>query len=327
MTFSFVPASNIREGHGLFVALVGPTNCGKTFSGLRLARGIAGPSGKIAVLDTEGGRTLHLKNQFKFDASIMAPPFRPERFSEAAEAAEKAGYDVLLIDSFSQEWTGVGGVLEWHDEEVDRLAGDDQRKRQRVNMAAWITPKRQHKTMVSSFLQRRIPIIFSVRGEESIKPDDHGGQPQKIFKMQMDPRFAFEVTVSFKLAQDTKGYIDLADRKSYKMEGVHAHIFKDREQLSERHGEMLAAWARGEDITKTQGRVPPEPVPTGGVSMDQTPAPADAALSDEEALDLVIRADRKAEEGREKFMEWIGTLTKPEQDHLRPMWGRFKERW
>lgn len=315
MTFSFVPADAIREGHGLFVALVGPTNCGKTYSALRLARGIAGPNGKIAVLDTEGGRTLHLKEYFKFDVSVMTAPFRPERFADAAAAAEVAGYDCLVIDSFSQEWTGVGGVLEWHDSEVERMAGGDQRKRQRVNMAAWITPKREHKAMVSSFLQRRIPIIFSIRGDESVKPDDNGGTPQKIFKMQMDSRFAFEVTVSFRLAQDTKGFIDLSDRKSFKMEGIHAHIFKHGEQLSEHHGQQLAAWARGEKIALA---------PTTGSAPS---APSDTGLSDADALSLVEAADRKAEEGKEAFVGWVSSLSEPEKAHLRQMWNRFKQKW
>jgi len=34
---------------------------------------------------------------------------------EAIKAAEKAGYDVLIIDSYSHEWTGPGGCLEIND--------------------------------------------------------------------------------------------------------------------------------------------------------------------------------------------------------------------
>ena len=75
MTFSFRPAKSFTDRHGLFVSLTGGTNSGKTFSALRLARGIAGHNGKVAVLDTEGGRTLHLKDDFDFDASLMDPPF------------------------------------------------------------------------------------------------------------------------------------------------------------------------------------------------------------------------------------------------------------
>lgn len=245
MSFSFRPAVSFTERAGLFVSLTGGTNSGKTFSSLRLARGIAGPEGKIGVLDTEGGRTLHLKDHFAFDANVMDPPFRPERFAEAAKDAEDAGYDVLVIDSFSMEWVGIGGVLDWQASELLRMAGDDFRKQERMKMASWIKPKIAHKAMVYSFLQRRMPIIFSIRGEESVKPAEGGGSPTKLFKSVCSQSFPFEVTVSFRLASDRKGIIDLSDAKSFKMEGPHRKIFRDGDTLAEEHGAALAEWARG----------------------------------------------------------------------------------
>ncbi len=253
--FTFRPAHEISSGHGCFVALTGGTNAGKTFSALRLARGIAGKNGKIAVIDSEGGRTLHLKNDFKFDALVMEPPFRPERFADACKSAEDAKYDVVLIDSWSMEWTGIGGILDWQAEELEAAVERqratamqrgwqfDENKAQNANkLQSWIKPKMAHKAAVYSLLQRRIPIIFSIRGEESIDPETK----KKTFKSVCNQAFPFEVTVSFRLAQDAKGIIDLSDKSSYKMEGAHADIFKHGEQLSERHGELLARWARGE---------------------------------------------------------------------------------
>lgn len=241
MSYTFRPAVSYSERHGCFVALVGGPSSGKTFSALRLARGIAGPKGKIAVLDTEAGRTLHLKNDFAFDVMVMDAPHRPERYAAAARAAEDAGYACLVIDSFSQEWAGVGGVLEWHAEDLERIAGGDAAKRERNRGAAWIKPKSAHKLMVASMLQRRIPIIFAIRGEVSFKPPN-----EKFFKAICNSQFLFEVTVSFRLAPEKKGFIDLSDPTSYKMEGAHRDIFKDGEQLAEKHGEALAAWARGD---------------------------------------------------------------------------------
>lgn len=248
MTFSFRPAASIAERHGCFVALVGPPNSGKTYSAMRLARGIAGPKGKVAVADTEGGRTRHLKEHFDFDVTSIEPPHRPQRYAELAKDAEDAGYDVLLIDSFSAEWAGVGGVLEWADQEAQRIAGGDAGKLERSRGASWIKPKGAHKAMVYSLLQRRIPIIFSIRGEESFKPPS-----EKLFKAVCNQSFLFEVTVSFRLAQDRKGIIDLSDAKTFKMEGVHRDIFKNGEQLSEQHGEALARWAAGGAAPVSQG--------------------------------------------------------------------------
>lgn len=251
MAITFRDADTFTDRHGLFVALVGGTNSGKTFSALRLARGIAGPNGKIAVADTEAGRTLHLKKDFRFDVMLMDPPHRPHRYAEAAKAAEDAGYDVLVIDSFSAEWAGLGGVLSWADDEANRMAGGDEAKRERMRGASWIKPKQEHKAMVYSFLGRRIPIIFSIRGEETFKPPN-----EKFFKAICNQAFLFEVTVSFRLAADRKGIIDLSDLKTFKMEGVHQDIFRHGEQLSEAHGAALARWASGStDLSGTASLV------------------------------------------------------------------------
>lgn len=245
MTFNFKPANSYTDRHGLFVALVGGTNSGKTFSALRLARGIVGPQGKIAVADTEAGRTLHLKHEFNFDVAMMDSPHRPSRYADLAKHAEQKGYGALVIDSFSAEWAGQGGVLSWADDEAARMAGDDEAKRERIKGATWIRPKSAHKAMVYSFLERRMPIIFSIRGEETFIPPN-----QKVFKPICNKLFLFEVTVSFRLASEKKGIIDLSDPKSWKMEGSHRDIFKDGEQLSERHGELLAQWAGGAAVAK-----------------------------------------------------------------------------
>jgi hypothetical protein len=288
MSFVFKSSAAFDERAGLFVSLTGGTNSGKTFSSLRMARGIAGPTGKIAVLDTEGGRTLHLKDEFRFDANVMDPPFRPQRFAEAAKDAEEAGYAALLIDSFSMEWAGLGGVLDWQSEELQRMAGDDYRKQERVKMASWIKPKSAHKAMVYSFLQRRIPIIFSIRGEESVKPGEPGEKPQKIFKPICNSQFPYEVTVSFRLESDRKGYIDLSDPKSYKMEGAHQAIFKSGDRISEEHGAALAEWAKG--------------------SKPIMRAPETIAASSEEPP-LVTEGAMAAERGMETLRAWWARLT------------------
>lgn len=255
MTFSFRPAASFTERHGLFVALVGSTNSGKSFSSLRLARGIAGPAGKVAVLDTEAGRTLHLKQHFDFDVQLLDPPHRPDRYYEAALAAQDAGYDCLVIDSFTAAWRGVGGTLDWIDEELDVAVARARSNAERFNRnfdegytrtsqksAASIRPKMAWKRMVFGFLGLKMPVIFAIRGENTYDPE----KKKEVYKAQIQRDFLFEVTVSFRLASDRKGFVDLSDPSGWKMEGAHRGIFHDGDQLSEEHGAALAAWARGE---------------------------------------------------------------------------------
>lgn len=299
MSFTFAPAASFTERAGLFVSLTGGTNSGKTFSAMRLARGIAGPEGKIAVLDTEGGRTLHLKDAFAFDANVMDAPFRPERFSQAAQAAEQAGYAALVIDSFSMEWVGMGGVLDWQAAEHKRLGGSDAKKGQ-----SWITPKMAHKAMVYALLQRRIPIIFSIRGEETFIPPN-----TKVFKSITNRMFPFEVTVSFRLESERKGYLDLSDPKSWKMEGAHQEIFGHGDRLSEEHGARLAAWARGERVA------PPED--------KQTEAPASTAASMTKRE--LYAAARAAAKGQDAFDEWVNPLPEAAYDALGQIWAELQD--
>lgn len=301
MSFTFAPAVSFTERAGLFVSLTGGTNSGKTYSAMRLARGIAGPTGKIAVLDTEGGRTLHLKDAFAFDANVMDAPFRPERFAEAALAAEKAGYAALVIDSFSMEWVGVGGVLDWQAAEHKRMGGSDAKKGQ-----SWIAPKMAHKAMVYALLQRRIPIIFSIRGEETFVPPS-----TKLFKSITNRMFPFEVTVSFRLESERKGYIDLSDPKSWKMEGAHEAIFRHGERISEDHGAALAAWARGERVASTEQK--------------KLPAPTTSEQPRRTKRDLFDEARAAAAKGQDAFDTWIEALPETAYQTLGQIWAELQD--
>jgi len=233
--FKFSPAK--REGVGLFVGIAGGTGSGKTYSALRIAKGIAGGK-RIAAIDTEGRRMSHYASDFAFDVSDMLAPFRPERFAQAAKDAEEAGYGVLVIDSFSHEWAGEGGVLAMHDE----IMGDDMSK----NMSAWIKPKTAHKAMINSFLQRRIPIVFCMRAEEKTGVAK-GGKPIALGWTPIgDPRFMFELTTMITLANDKPGRVNYDLPR--KIQRQHLHLFPDGELIGEEAGQQLAAWARGDDI-------------------------------------------------------------------------------
>lgn len=233
--FEFKPAK--RAGVGLFVGVAGGTGSGKTYSALRLAKGIAGGK-RIAAIDTEGRRMSHYASDFDFDVSDMLAPFRPDRFADAAKSAEAGGYGVMVIDSFSHEWAGEGGVLAWHDE----LMGDNEKK----NMSAWIKPKTAHKAMINSFLQRRIPIVFCMRAEEKTGVGP-GGKPIAMGWTPIgDPRFMFELTTMITLANDKPGRVNYDLPR--KIQRQHLHLFPDGELIGEDAGIQLAAWARGDDI-------------------------------------------------------------------------------
>ena len=132
MTYTFRPGK--REGLPLLIGIAGPTGAGKTFSAMRLASGLADGE-RFAVIDTENRRALHYADQFAFDHTELRAPFRPERYLEVIEQAAKQ-YGVVVVDSFSHEYAGDGGLLDWHEEELDRIAGDDFKRREAANFSA-----------------------------------------------------------------------------------------------------------------------------------------------------------------------------------------------
>ena len=141
MAFTFRPA--VREDVSLLIGLSGGTGSGKTRSAFRLATGIAGGR-PFAVIDTEAGRAKHYADAFRFDHGDLKPPFRPSAYEDAIKAADDAKYPVIVVDSMSHEWAGEGGILDWQEDELQRMAGDDWKKREACKMAAWIKPKMAH---------------------------------------------------------------------------------------------------------------------------------------------------------------------------------------
>src|SRR5712671_3912293 len=166
MSFEFRAAK--RESVKLLIGVSGASGSGKTWSAMLLAKGLAGTA-KFAVIDTENRRASMYADYFKFDAGDLAAPFSPDCYLEAIQAADKAGYPVIVVDSMSHEWAGDGGCLDMQEKELDRMAGDDWKRREACKMSAWIKPKMSHKAMMSKLLQVNAHVILCFRAESKIE--------------------------------------------------------------------------------------------------------------------------------------------------------------
>jgi hypothetical protein len=248
MSFTLRPA--IRENVGLLIGLIGASGSGKTYTAMELASGIAGDK-PFAVIDTEAGRARHYADLFKFDHGDLKPPFRPSAYEEAIKAADEAGYPVIVVDSASHEHAGEGGLLDWHDEELTRMAGDDYAKRERVNMAAWIKPKTAHKHMVQRLLQIRAHLILCFRAEEKVEmvKDDQGKTrivPKKSptgihgWIPVCEKSLPYELTASFLLTADAPGV-----PKPIKLQEQHRLLFPLDKPITRESGKKIAEWASG----------------------------------------------------------------------------------
>lgn len=247
MSFTFRKA--IRENVGLILILSGGTGSGKTFTAMEVAAGISGDK-PFAVIDTEAGRAKHYADRFKFDHGDMKPPFSPKAFEEAILAADTAGYPVIVVDSMSHEHAGEGGILDMHEAELDRMAGDDWKKREAVKMAAWIKPKTQHKHMVQRLLQVRAHIILCLRAEEKIEIVREEGKMKVVPKKTAtgldgwvpicEKNLPFEATASFLLLASSPG-VPLP----IKLQEQHRALFPLDKPITEDSGRRIALWAAG----------------------------------------------------------------------------------
>lgn len=255
MTFTFRPA--VRESVNLLIGLAGGTGSGKSFSALRLATGMA-KGEKFAVLDSENRRALHYADQFKFDYAELRAPFRPEAYADAIMAADAAGYPVIVVDQVSYEHAGDGGLLDWQEEELDRMAGQDYKKREACKMASWIKPKMGHKHMMQKLLQVRAHLILCMRAEpkiEMVKGDD--GKWKIVPKQSLvgldgwipicEKSLPYELTASFLLTADAPGM-----PKPIKLQAQHRPLFPLDKPITEESGRLIAQWAGGEaTVTNT----------------------------------------------------------------------------
>ena len=233
-----------KEAVGLLIGLVGASGSGKTYSAMRLASGIVGKGNRFAVIDTEARRALHYADMFEFDHCELGSPFRPDNYANAIQAADKAGYKAIVVDSVSHEWAGEGGILDWQEEELTRMAGDDYRKRESCKMAAWIKPKMSHKQMVQRLLQVNSHLILCFRAEEKTKMEKDANGKMQIIPIGWQPvcskELPYELTVSFLLTADKPGI-----PQPIKLQEQHKIMFPSGKLLCEESGVLVTEWAAG----------------------------------------------------------------------------------
>lgn len=263
MSFSFRPAK--RENVGLLIGLAGGTGSGKTLSALKLATGLANGQ-PFALIDTEARRALHYADDYSFEHAALEPPFRPERYAEAIKAADAAGYPVIVVDSASHEHAGEGGLLDWHEEELTRMAGDDWKRRDAMTFSAWIKPKAAHKRFVAQLLQLRAHVILCMRAEEKIEiGKDANGKTVVRPKRSLtgldgwipvcEKNLPYELTISCLLTADAPGI-----PKPIKLQEQHRAFLPLDQPVSEQAGVLLGEWARGGKANGNGARRP-QPAP------------------------------------------------------------------
>lgn len=250
----------VREAVGLLIGVVGASSSGKTYSALRLATGIQQVvGGDIDVIDTENGRALYYADRFRFNHVRFGAPFSPLDYLEAVRYCAKRGSKTVLIDSMSHEHEGPGGVLEWHEQETQRLAKAWNVSPSKAQLAAWAPPKSARRKFINELLQLNVNVIATFRAKEKLKVVP-GKDPQPLgWQPISGDEFIYEMTLQCLLKPGSNGVPAWdsdydSERAIMKLPAQFVEFFtvsKDgarefkREQLSEEMGAKLAQWAIG----------------------------------------------------------------------------------
>lgn len=190
----------VRANRPLRAAIIAQAGCGKTLTALKIARGLVGPEGRIAFIDTEH-RTASLyglrsteteerpnEGRFLFDhldlAEYMASsypesPYSVEKYMAALKEVAAEKYDAVIIDSLSHAWAGPGGVLD---------AVEDFATEKRINSyMAW-----SHGSKIQAELMNQIlsftdtHVIVTMRSKmEYMALQDDSGKIKSITKVGM----------------------------------------------------------------------------------------------------------------------------------------------
>jgi hypothetical protein len=159
-----------RSSARIRVALQGTSGSGKSYSSLLLAYGLCKDWKKIAVIDSEHQSSTLYSHLGEYNVLNLSAPYTPERYIEAIDTCEKAGMEVIVVDSLSHEWEGDGGILDMH----SQLAGN--------SFTNWSKLTPRHNALVQKILTSNCHIIATVRSKQDYVITEKNGKqvPEKV---------------------------------------------------------------------------------------------------------------------------------------------------
>lgn len=202
------------------IVLSGCAGSGKTLSALLLAAGMIDVRtdadwADIVVADADNlSSTYYVDTAFtvgdgvnepvecvtigRFTLIDFKPPYHPDRWIKLISEVVEAKKKILILDNFSAEWEGDGGVLDW----TRRLGG---------RASDWSVTDPAHNRVLDAIRKAPIPIIATLREKQAIEimkvPDGRGGEKTEVRKLGMKPKqregIEYEFDLQMSIAHDT----------------------------------------------------------------------------------------------------------------------------
>lgn len=232
----------------LRAAVFGPSGAGKTFTSLRVATGLAGDGGRIAVIDTERGSASKYADRFSFDVLELEDQ-SIDGYVAAIREAGAAGYTVLVIDSLSHGWQTLL-------EEIEKLA---KAKYRGNTWSAWSEGTPLQRRLVQAILAYPGHVLATMRSKTEWTTVDDGRGKKSPQRVGLAPEQGKGVEYEFDLLVEisTEHIANVIKDRTGK--------FQDKllEKPGEQFGRELAAWLADGDPTPAKP-VKVEPVKATG---------------------------------------------------------------
>lgn len=181
MPITFAPKKGFRTFTFLRIAISGTSGSGKSCTSFMIATGLRDylaevdqlrGNGRILVIgagepkaaekfcpvneqDTRGPED----KIFDMDIEEIPPPYTPAKFVEYWQAAQEAGYPIVVTDGISQEWMGQGGLLTLHGEATERDKKKD-------SWGAWRVATPIHNAFLQGLVKSEFHHIVTMRAIE-----------------------------------------------------------------------------------------------------------------------------------------------------------------
>ena len=202
-----------------------PSGAGKTYSALRMAKGLCGDWSKVAVIDTENGSASLYSDLGDFNVIDLKPPFTPEKYIEAINLCVSSQMEVIIIDSSTHEWACLI-------EENELLA---QSKFRGNTWSAWSNTTPRHDKFINAVLHCPLHVITCTRSKmETVMGDDKKVKKVGMKDVQREG-WEYELTISLNIDRDTHLAIPSKDRTNL-FEGKNPFL------ITEETGEQIAIW-------------------------------------------------------------------------------------
>jgi nucleoside-triphosphatase THEP1 len=280
------------------LAITGTSGSGKTYSSLRLARGLVGKEGRIAFIDTENASATLYDTVTDFDHCEIKPnakgKFNYEDFIKKVQEAEQLGYDAVIVDSATHLWQGI---LD------DKTSADIQGGNAYTN---WAKPGQNFNAAIQKFLQSRIHLISCIRSKTDyvLEPNEKGKLVPR--KVGLAPVMRDGIEYEFSVVFDVKRDRDKALDHKASVSKDRTNLFDDSDMflITEETGRQIAEWlASGKDA------LPAPPVEAMPVHEDRTAERAYLAqLAEEGIIDVHEIAEIAKENGKKKVTDLSDNL-------------------